>query len=146
MIPEIAAAAACSTEAILQVFSSFPGTAGQEPSSFVSDSAFSPHCLQCLHFFTARAASSTPPAAPKAKPASHLFLVFILYGRNSAFPLSGTTESFSYYTLSSCDISTAIQGKRDPSCYRRISFLVTQEGFEPTTHRLEGGCSIQLSY
>lgn len=25
-------------------------------------------------------------------------------------------------------------------------FLVSQEGFEPTTHRLEGGCSIQLSY
>lgn len=24
--------------------------------------------------------------------------------------------------------------------------MVTQEGFEPTTHRLEGGCSIQLSY
>ena len=24
--------------------------------------------------------------------------------------------------------------------------MVTQEGFEPPTHRLEGGCSIQLSY
>ena len=27
-----------------------------------------------------------------------------------------------------------------------VYFVVTQEGFEPTTHRLEGGCSIQLSY
>jgi len=24
--------------------------------------------------------------------------------------------------------------------------MVTQGGFEPTTYRLEGGCSIQLSY
>lgn len=32
-------------------------------------------------------------------------------------------ESFPYYTLSSWDISTAVQGKRDPSCYRRISFF-----------------------
>ena len=29
---------------------------------------------------------------------------------------------------------------------KRMLFMVTQEGFEPTTHRLEGGCSIQLSY
>lgn len=27
-----------------------------------------------------------------------------------------------------------------------LNQMVTQEGFEPTTHRLEGGCSIQLSY
>ena len=27
-----------------------------------------------------------------------------------------------------------------------VVLMVTQEGFEPTTHRLEGGCSIQLSY
>lgn len=27
-----------------------------------------------------------------------------------------------------------------------VYLMVTQEGFEPTTHRLEGGCSIQLSY
>lgn len=30
--------------------------------------------------------------------------------------------------------------------FRNAFLLVTQEGFEPTTHRLEGGCSIQLSY
>ena len=27
-----------------------------------------------------------------------------------------------------------------------FSDLVSQEGFEPPTHRLEGGCSIRLSY
>ncbi len=27
-----------------------------------------------------------------------------------------------------------------------FSALVSQEGFEPPTHRLEGGCSIRLSY
>ena len=27
-----------------------------------------------------------------------------------------------------------------------VALVVSQEGFEPTTHRLEGGCSIQLSY
>ncbi len=27
-----------------------------------------------------------------------------------------------------------------------VALMVSQEGFEPTTHRLEGGCSVQLSY
>ena len=31
-------------------------------------------------------------------------------------------------------------------CSQNVKLLVTQGGFEPTTYRLEGGCSIQLSY
>ena len=36
--------------------------------------------------------------------------------------------------------------KSHPYRWLRSDFLVIQAGFEPTTHSLEGCCSIQLSY
>ena len=48
--------------------------------------------------------------------------------------------NFNFFHLSENGIQKA------PLLLQECFVLVTQERFELTTHRLEGGCSIQLSY